>query len=144
MLLGSSILQNPSVDLFIQEVIGSFFQQVFLVNLSHPCLYIINQMIISKRCVSLLTHKTPWESDTSCTRLLLDYFDIAIHILTRHIDKQYLCSFLFVFLYLLFLWPSCLGNNSILSCPLCDHLPKVLNPLPVRDFLFMTISGRIN
>ena len=123
MLLGSSILQNPSVDLFIQEVIGSFFQQVYLVNLSHPCLCIINQMIISKRCVSLLTHKTPWESDTSCTQLLLDYFDIAIHILTRHIDKQYLCSFYSYFSIIIF-WPLCRGINPTLSYPSCDRIAR--------------------
>ena len=69
------------------------FQQVFLVNLSHPCFYIINQMIISKRCVSFLTHRLRGKLMRHIYDILLDYFDINIHILIKCIDKQYLYIF---------------------------------------------------
>ena len=121
--LWSSMIQLPRTHLFIQEVIGSLFQQVYLLNLflTHVCLSLIRGWFWSDTHHFLHT-KLRGKSDISCIQL---YQIIRYHHshLTRHIDKQYLCSF-YSYFSIIILWPSCRGINPTLSYPSCDHIAR--------------------
>ena len=121
------------------------FQQVFLVNLSHPCFYIINQTIISKRCVSFLTHRTPWETDAS----YIWHFTRLFWYQHSHLNQIYRQA---VFVYFLLLYFSTYYSYGLRVAETIPYYPVFCVIICLRSStlylyvtsVFMTISGRIN